>query len=136
VGELAGYATSVVDDLPARMNLTENNVDWTQNDAHAISTKFASTLLNPGDSVSQEIVVKISLTNDDVGTKVNKANISTYYNDEGIKDNTPDNNTEEPLLITVKTGHDALIPLAALMMIGAATLLVYVVKKRNTNSNE
>ncbi len=136
VGELAGYATSVIDDLPARMNLTENNVDWTQNDAHAISTKFASTLLNPGDSVSQEIVVKINLTNDDVGTKINKANISTYYNDEGIKDKTPDNNTEEPLLITVKTGHDALIPLAALMMIGAATLLVYVVKKRNTNSNE
>ena len=117
------------------MNLTEGNVDWTENDQHAISTKFASTLLNPGDSISQEIVVKIKLANDDVGTKINKASISTYYNDEGIKDNTPDNNTEEPLLITVKTGHDALIPMAGLMMIMAATLIVYVIK-RNTNSNE
>ncbi len=137
VGEVAGYATSIIDDLPARMNLVEgSNVDWTQNDQHAISTKFASTLLKPGDSISQEIVVNIKLTNDDVGTKINKANISTYYNDEGIKDNTPDNNTEEPLLITVKTGHDVLIPMAGLMMIMAATLIVYIIKKRNTNSNE
>ena len=136
VGEVAGYATSIIDDLPARMKLADGSIDWTQNDQHAISTKFASTLLKPGDSISQEIVVNIKLTNDDVGTKINKANISTYYNDEGIKDNTPDNNTEEPLLITVKTGHDALIPMAGLMMIMAATLIVYVIKKRNTNSNE
>ena len=118
------------------MKLADGSIDWTQNDQHAISTKFASTLLNPGDSISQDIIVKIKLTNDDVGTKINKASISTYYNEEGIKDNTPDNNTEEPLLITVKTGHDALIPMAGLMMIMAATLIVYVIKKRNTNSNE
>ena len=136
VGEVAGYATSIIDDLPARMKLADGSIDWTQNDQHAISTKFASTLLNPGDSISQDIIVKIKLTNDDVGTKINKASISTYYNEEGIKDNTPDNNTEEPLLITVKTGHDALIPMAGLMMIMAATLIVYVIKKRNTNSNE
>ena len=136
VGEVAGYATSVVDDFPTGMKLAGEDVDWTENDTHAISTKFASTLLKPGDSVSQEIVVNIKLTNDDVGTKTNKANISTYYNDEGIKDNTPDNNTEEPLLITVKTGHDTLIPIAGLMIIMAATLIVYVIKKRNTNSNE
>ena len=136
VGEIAGYATSIVDDLPERMNITEGNIDWTQNDNHAISTKFSSTLLNPGDSVSQEIVVNIKLTQDDVGTKLNKANIATYYNDEGIKDNTPDNNTEEPLLITVKTGHNAIIPLASLMMIISATLIVYIIKKRSTNSEE
>ena len=136
VGELAGYATSIVDDFPTRMKLADGNVDWTENDTHAISTKFASTLLNPGDSISQEITLKIKLTNDDVGTKTNKANISTYYNDEGIKDNTPDNNTEEPILITVKTGHDALIPMSIVMLIMAATVLVYVIKKRNTKLND
>ncbi len=136
VGEVAGYATSIVDDFPARMKLAGEDADWTENDTHAISTKFASTLLNPGDSISQDIIVKIKLTNDDVGTKINKANISTYYNDEGIKDNTPDNNTEEPLLITVKTGHDALIPISAVMLIISATLIIYIVKKKNTNSNE
>ena len=133
VGEVAGYATSVVDDFPTGMKLAGEDVDWTENDTHAISTKFASTLLNPGDSISQEIVLKIKLTEGDVGTKTNKANISTYYNDEGLKDNTPDNNTEEPLLITVKTGYDVLIPISAVMLIMAATIIVYVVKKRNTN---
>lgn len=133
VGEVAGYATSVVDDFPTGMKLAGEDVDWTENDTHAISTKFASTLLNPGDSISQEIVLKIKLTEGDVGTKTNKANISTYYNDEGLKDNTPDNNTEEPLLITVKTGYDVLIPVSAVMLIMAATVIVYVVKKRNTN---
>lgn len=132
VGELAGYATGVADNIPERMELAEGQDAWEARNGVAVLNKYANTLLKPGDSFEEEITLKIKLTNNDVGTKINSAEITTYYNDEGVKDNTPDNMAEEPLLITVKTGEEKIIAISAVIALISATAIVYVIKRKNS----
>lgn len=132
VGELPGYATGITDTLPERMELVDGQNIWEERNGVATLNKYSNTLLKPGDSFEEEITLKIKLTNNDVGTKINSAEITTYYNDEGIKDNTPDNATEEPLLITVKTGEEQVIAISAVIALLSATAIVYVIKRKNT----
>lgn len=132
VGELAGYATGIADNIPERMELVEGQDAWEARSGAAVLNKYSNTLLEPGDSFEEEITLKIKLTNNDVGTKINSAEITTYYNDEGIKDNTPDNTVEEPLLITVKTGEEQIIAISAVIALLSITTIVYVIKRKNS----
>lgn len=132
VGELDGYATGIADELPERMQLVEGQDDWEVQNGVAILNKYSNTKLQPGESFEEDITLKIKLTNDDVGTKINSAEITTYYNDEGVKDNTPDNIAKEPLLITVKTGEEQVIAISVVIALIAATTIVYVIKRKNT----
>ena len=132
VGELAGYATGIADNIPERMELVEGQDAWEARNNVAVLNKYSNTLLKPGDSFEEDITLKIKLTNNDVGTKINSAEITTYYNDEGVKDNTPDNKTEEPLLITVKTGEEQIIAISAVIALLSATAIVYVIKRKNS----
>ena len=95
VGEVAGYALSIKDNLPKNMKLAGDQVDWSDANNSATLTKLASTRLEPGDSVTEEIVLTINLTENDVGMKINTAEITSYYNEEGLIDATPDNVTKE-----------------------------------------
>jgi hypothetical protein len=132
VGELAGYATGIADNIPERMKLVEGQDAWEAGNNVAVLNKYANTLLKPGDGFEEDITLKIKLTSGDVGTKINSAEITTYYNDEGIKDNTPDNKIEEPLLITVKTGEEQIIAISAVIALLSATAIAYVIKRKNT----
>ena len=98
----------------------------------AVLNKYSNTLLKPGDSFEEDITLKIKLTNNDVGTKINSAEITTYYNEEGIKDSTPDNLAEEPLLITIKTGEEQIIAISAVIALLSVTAIVYIIKRKNT----
>ncbi len=135
VGELAGYATGIADELPERMQLVEGQDDWKLQNGVAILNKYSNTKLQPGESFEEDITLKIKLTNDDVGTKINSAEITTYYNDEGVKDNTPDNTAKEPLLITVKTGEEQIIAISVVIALMSATTIVYVIKRKNTKNS-
>jgi hypothetical protein len=132
VGELEGYATGIADYLPERMGLVEGQDIWEVMNDTASLNKHTNTLLKPGDSFEEEITLKIKLTNDDVGTKINSARITSYYNDQGVIDKTPDNLAEEPLLITVKTGEEQVIAVSAVIALISATAIVYVIKKKNS----
>jgi len=132
VGELAGYATGIADNIPERMKLVEGQDEWAEGNNVAILNKYSNTLLKPGDSFEEDITLNIKLTSGDVGTKINSAEITTYYNDEGVKDNTPDNKIEEPLLITVKTGEEQIIAISAVIALLSVTAIVYIIKRKNT----
>ena len=132
VGELAGYATGISDNIPERMELVEGQDAWEERNGVAVLNKYANKKLEPGDSFEEDITLKIKLTNNDVGTKINSAEITTYYNEEGVKDNTPDNKVEEPLLITVKTGEESIIAISAVIALLSATAIVYVIKRKST----
>ena len=131
VGELAGYATGLADTIPERMELVEGQDAWEAMNGVAVSNKYATTKLEPGESLEEDITLRIKLTNNDIGTKINSAEITTYYNDEGVKDKTPDNKAEEPLLITVKTGEESIIAISAVIALLSATAIVYVFKKKS-----
>lgn len=128
VGEIAGYATEISDTLPEGMTIV-NTEKWAENNGVAISNEFSSTKLNPGDSVSTEIVLSLKLTESNIGLKNNLASISGYYNEDGVPDNTPDNKSEEPMLVTIKTGKKTLITIEVILVLGLASTLIYEVKK-------
>lgn len=128
VGEIAGYATEISDILPEGMIIV-NTDKWTENNGVAISSEFSNTKLNPGESVSTEIVLTLKLNDSNMGLKNNLATISGYYNEEGIPDITADNKSEEPILLTIKTGKKGLITVEVLLVLGLASILIYEVKK-------
>lgn len=129
VGEIAGYALEIKDVIPDGMKLVPND-KWSVDNNYAISNALENVRLEPGDSATLEVVFDWELTEENIGLKTNEAGISVYYNEEGIKDNTPDNNDKDSILITIKTGKVAIITgeiVLALIIVGG---LVYVVKKK------
>ena len=130
VGEVAGYALSIKDNLPKNMKLAGDQVDWSDANNSATLTKLASTRLEPGDSVTEEIVLTINLTENDVGMKINTAEITSYYNEEGLIDATPDNVGSDSFIVAIKTGHEEAIALLAVVALAATTMGVYLIKKK------
>jgi hypothetical protein len=130
VGEIAGYATELRDYIPDDMTAVESEAWSKLGDDIAVSNKFENTLLNPGDTVTTYITCKYNLSEDNIGLKTNKAVIYEYYNDEDIQDNTPDNESEEPVLITIKTGSKSVITIETLIALILVGGIVYMIKKR------
>ncbi len=130
VGEVAGYALSIKDELPKNMELADGQTDWTDAKNSAVLTKLASTELKPGDSVTEEIVLTIKLTENDVGMKINTAEITSYYNEDGLIDATPDNVGSDSFIVAIKTGYEEAIALLAVVALAATTMGVYLIKKK------
>lgn len=119
-GEIAGYAKEVSDYIPDGLVFNANdNPGWTQKDAKTVTTDaLANTLLNPGESA--EVTIVLTWVNDanNMGVKINTAEISKDYNDHGAHDvdSTPGNRKDEeddidiaPVMLAVKTGSEAIL---------------------------
>lgn len=130
VGEVPGYATCITDNIPTGMTLVENE-EWKLSDTIATNTTYDSKIINPGETISSDITLKMKLSEENIGTKENEALITTYYNDLGLKDNTPDNSAKEPLLVTIKTGKKAVITVSALVALSSFVGLVYKIKEND-----
>lgn len=130
VGEVAGYATEIDDILPADMQLVQDE-NWTEQNGIAITNVLEDVRIEPGESVSCEVTLNWNLTEENIGLRVNQVAIATYYNEEGLKDNTPDNKGEESILVTIKTGKAAIITIEVVIALAIAGGIVYVVKKKN-----
>ena len=114
-GEIAGYAKEVKDYIPEGLKfLAEDNSQWTQVSDNIITTDaLANTLLQPGEYADVEVVLTWINNADNMGLKVNTAEISKDYNDYNIpdKDSTPDNKKpgeddidDAPVMLSVSTG--------------------------------
>lgn len=101
-GEIAGYAKEVKDYIPEGLKfLAEDNSQWTQVSDNIITTDaLANTLLQPGEYADVEVVLTWINNADNMGLKVNTAEISKDYNDYNIpdKDSTPDNKNQEKMI--------------------------------------
>lgn len=129
VGEVAGYATEIDDILPADMQLVQDE-NWTEQNGIAITNTLEDVRIEPGESVNCEVTLIWNLTEENIGLKVNQVAIAAYYNEEGLKDNTPDNKGEESILVTIKTGKAAIITIEVVIALAIAGGIVYVVKKK------
>ena len=131
VGEIPGYATDIEDKIPKGMKLVDEN-GWEGAEEYANYRELSETIINPGESKTFDIKFTWTLSEQDVGLKVNSAQIVTYYNLSGAPDITPDNIAEEPLLIAVKTGKKAIITVEVIAALALATGLVIYIKKKNS----
>ena len=108
VGEIPGYATEITDYIPQNFELVNNNGEWIVNGNKAISTSLSNKLINPGESEVIEITFEWNLAEGEIGTRRNEAEITAYANDYDAEDVTKDNKDGEDILVTLKTGSQAI----------------------------
>ena len=115
-GEIEGYAKEITDYVPEGLRfLPEDNPGWTDEGNNVISTRLLeNTLLQPGEYAEVEVVLTWINDADNMGVKINTAEISEDYNDYDVpdKDSTPDNQEEgeddiddAPVMLSVSTGQ-------------------------------
>ncbi len=115
-GDIEGYAKEITDYVPAGLKfVAEDNPDWTDEGNNIISTrKLENKLLKPGESAEVQVILTWINGNDNLGKKVNIAEISEDYNDKNAPDidSTPDNKKDgeddiddAPVLLSVSTGR-------------------------------
>ena len=115
-GDIAGYAKEITDYVPQGLKFEQaDNKEWKDEGNNVISTRaLENKLLQPGESAEVEVVLTWINGKDNMGLKVNVAEISEDYNDKDVpdKDSVPDNQIpgeddqdDAPVLITVSTGQ-------------------------------
>ena len=116
-GTIPGYATQIRDYIPEGLQFVEaDNQNWKEDSAGTIvSDALAKTLLQPGEKASVEVTLRWINGENNLGTKINVAEISEDYNDANDVDDidsTPDNKVEgeddiddAPVILTISTGR-------------------------------
>ncbi len=117
-GEIAGYAKEISDYIPEGLVfVAEDNPEWTQADGKVVTRALENTLLNPGESAEVSILLTWINSENNLGLKINTAEISEDFNDHGAKDidSIPNNKVpgeddidDAPVMLAVKTGSDAI----------------------------
>ena len=137
-GDIAGYAKEITDYVPAGLKfVAADNPDWTDKGNNVIATrKLENTLLKPGESAEVQVTLTWINGKDNMGLKVNIAEISEDYNDKDVpdRDSTPNNRVPEeddqddaPVLISVSTGGAKLyftLGFAILITIASGIVLI------------
>ena len=115
-GDVEGYAKEITDYIPEGLKfVAEDNPGWTDEGNNVISTTLLKdTLLKPGEYADVEVLLTWINSQDNMGVKVNTAEISKDYNEYGLpdKDSTPDNRKQgeddiddAPVMLSVSTGQ-------------------------------
>ena len=142
-GEIDGYAKEIKDRIPEGLRFDPaDNPTWTQLEENIIVTdELKDTLLKPGESAEVTVVLTWINSGDNLGLKVNVAEISKDYNDYGTHDidSTPDNNVwgeddidDAPVMLAVKTGNAVFGYIALAVFVGAVIVIgVRRIKKVN-----
>ncbi len=131
-GEIEGYVKEIKDYIPDGLKFVpEDNPDWKQVSEKVVATtKLENTLLKPGESATVDIILTWINSEDNLGLKVNIAEISKDYNDSDTPDidSTPDNFKEgeddiddAPVILSIKTGEARIyITLAGIILVTLA----------------
>lgn len=131
-GEIPGYALEISDYIPEGLKfVATDNKDWREVDGKIVTNALANTLLNPGESAEVEVLLTWINGNNNMGLKVNTAEISEDKNDSDTPDidSTPNNQKpgeddidDAPVILATKTGE--LINLSyVLLAIGSLAII-------------
>ena len=114
-GEIAGYVDEISDYIPEGLKfVAADNPEWEEVEGKVVTDQLKDTLLEPGESAEVEILLTWINGKDNLGLKVNVAEISKDRNDSNTKDidSTPDNKIEDeddiddaPVILITKTGE-------------------------------
>ena len=137
IGEIPGYATEIVDNIPPQLKFLENdakNVDnnWVIQDDKLVTTKLADTLLQPGDTAITQITLGWDEAKDNIGHISNTADITkakNEYDDEYVYH--PGKPAD--FIVSVKTGN---IPMNYVLIFGTIMLLTVAVVAIRLNATK
>ena len=130
-GEIPGEATEIRDDIPEGLEFDPaDNPDWRVENGKVVTNKLEKTTLQPGESAEVEIILTWIKSEDNMGVKVNVAEINKDHNNYGTKDidSTPGNNVpgeddidDAPVMLSIKTGSQTIAYVA--MALGFITIV-------------
>ncbi len=115
-GEIEGYAKEVKDYIPDGLKfVASDNPKWTAlNEKEVVTDQLQNKLLKPGESATVDIILTWENSQNNLGVKVNVAEISKDYNDSNTPDidSTPNNKKDKeddiddaPVVLGIKTGE-------------------------------
>ena len=113
-GEIAGYVKEITDYVPEGLQfVAADNPGWTEKNGVITTDALKDTLLQPGESAEVEIVLTWINNANNMGLKVNTAEISEDDNEYDTPDidSTPNNKVpgeddidDAPVILSIKTG--------------------------------
>ena len=140
-GEIEGYATEITDRIPDGLAFyEEDNTEygWKVSSEGIITTDYLKdTLLKPGESAFVPVVLRWVNSENNLGQKINVAEISKDKNEYGIPDidSTPNNNKEGEddqdnaiVVLSIQTGSTPLyitLGISILSIIGVGSYMIY-----------
>lgn len=143
-GSVAGYVNKIVDYLPKKVDFnTELNTDWyLSENGNIYNSSLANEKINPGESKEVTLIVSVQITEDNLGTLENYAEIYEAYNEQGLQDidSVPANNEDAEddmgkaeLILSLVTGKIVAYTSITLAVIAILGIGIYEIKKRVLN---
>ena len=133
VGELAGYATEVIDYLPGDMEFhSELNTQWYRGeDNNLYNTSLASSVINPGESKTIKLVLLKTMNNENTGVTLNNAEISESMNSKEYEDIDLNNNqSKAEMIINAATGTIFTYAIVVLNAMVIVLVGIYIINKK------
>ena len=96
-GEIAGYASNIVDYLPNGLVFSsELNSDWYLSGNNLYTKSLENTIINPGEEKEVKLILTKTMTENNLGLVNNRAEIYQDYNQYGESDidSTPNNQVQ------------------------------------------
>ncbi len=138
-GEIAGSATEISDYIPEGLRfVAADNPKWKEVDGKIVTDQLKDTILQPGQSAEVEVLLTWINGKDNMGEKVNVAEISEDWNESNTPDidSTPNNKKEgeddiddAPVILSVKTGNE---PTYIALVVGGLVIIaggLVIIKK-------
>ena len=143
-GQIAGSVEEISDYIPEGLKfVAADNPLWKEVDGKVVTDQLAGQIMQPGESKEVTILLTWINREDNMGLKINVAEISKDYNEYGSPDidSTPNNKVpgeddidDAPVMLTVTTGQEAIyvglsIAVLIVIAIGSYEIKRFVVKK-------
>lgn len=147
VGEVSGYARSLVDYMPSDLEFSsELNKDWYEQGNALYTTALGNEIINPGESKTVTLTLTKTMGEDNVVSR-NNAEIYEDYNDLGMEDgnSTPGNNVSgendmgsADVIISIRTGGVVYMSIGIIIAIVviAGVAAGIVVKRKNLKDKQ
>ena len=140
-GNVPGYASSIMDKIPEGLTFnSELNTTWYMKDKNAYNQTLANTLINPGETKEVTLILTKKITNDNMGSFNNVAEIEKSYNEYSIEDidskagnmqDGEDDQSNALVTILIGTGRTIMkVSIITIAILGSIGLAVYIIKKR------
>ena len=138
-GKIAGYAKEISDYIPEGLKFVpEDNPLWKEVEGKVVTNQLQDTLLQPEEIAEVSILLTWINSEDNMGLKVNIAEISKDYNEYGTPDidSTPNNKVpgeddidDAPVMLTVTTGEENVYVILSVAILSILATGVILIKK-------
>jgi len=143
-GEVAGYASSIVDYLPDGLTFSsELNPNWYLSNKNLYNKSLANEKINPGEEKELKLILTKTMTENNTGLINNRAELAQTFNEYGLKDiNSTENNQikgendlgSADVIISVATGARTFMNIILIILnIALVIMIVQLRKKKKTN---